>query len=294
MTVKDLLTEYLSELSDEGARALQVDYQLRPLTCLIGHKELTDLTARGLEEYRRARREQTTRYGTPPAHATINRELGYFRAALNRAWKRGDLPAVPWIRMAKENGRRYDWCPVEVLEAILARLRERQCHEVIADLVEAYFFTGWRRRELLELTWREVRLTAREPLIELPAERSKSGEPRVFPLGGRLLAGFERRLAARWGDFVWHRRGRPIRDFRRLWQRVAAEVGHPGLCVHGMRRTFAFYSVSAGTPQSITMRLAGWQTDSIFRRYMIYPDRLLRKHAASTERYIRDEWRGAV
>ena len=196
--------------------------------------------------------------------------------------------------MARENGQRYDWCPVEVLEKLLCRLREREIHHVIADLVECYFLTGWRRRELLELTWREVRLTVREPVIELPAQRSKSGEPRVFPLGGRLLAAIQRREVAHWGDFVFHRRGKPIRDFRRLWQRVAAEVGHPELCIHGMRRTFAYYSTAAGTPESVTMRLAGWQTDSIFRRYMIYPDKLLRKHAASHESYIRNEWRGVV
>jgi len=294
MTVHDLISEYLGELSDEGARAKAIEYQLRPLLCAIGHTNLTELTARGLEDYRRARRKQLTRLGKPPAHATINRELSFLRAALRRVWRRGELAAVPWIRLARENGKRYDWCPIETLETILRILRERECHWVIADLVEAYFLTGWRRKELLELTWREVRLKVRDPVIELPAERSKSGEPRVFPMEGRLLAALQRRYKARRGDWVFHRRGRQIRDFRRVWQRVAAEAGAEGLCIHGMRRTFAYYSTSSGAPESITMRLAGWQTNAIFRRYMIFPDRLLRKHAASMERHLRDEWRGAV
>jgi integrase len=43
----------------------------------------------------------------------------------------------------------------------------------------------------------------------------------------------------------------------------------PGLLFHDLRRTAARILRAAGVPEEIIMRIAGWKTSSIFRRYAI-------------------------
>lgn len=68
---------------------------------------------------------------------------------------------------------------------------------------------------------------------------------------------------------MFTRGDKPIRDFRRSWENLCAAAGVPGLLFHDLRRTAARNLRAAGVPQEIIMRIAGWKTSGVFRRYAI-------------------------
>jgi integrase len=70
-------------------------------------------------------------------------------------------------------------------------------------------------------------------------------------------------------DYVFTRGNNPVRDFRKSWENLCTTAGVPGLLFHDLRRTAARNLRAAGVPEEIIMRIAGWKTSSIFRRYAI-------------------------
>ena len=68
---------------------------------------------------------------------------------------------------------------------------------------------------------------------------------------------------------MFTRGDKPIRDFRKSWQNLCTAAGVPGLLFHDLRRTAARNLRAAGVPEEIIMRIAGWKTSSVFKRYAI-------------------------
>src|SRR4029077_20557027 len=63
--------------------------------------------------------------------------------------------------------------------------------------------------------------------------------------------------------------GKPVRDFRGVWQKAGAHAGEPGLLFHDLRRTGARNLRRAGVAEGIIMKIGGWRTRSVFERYAI-------------------------
>ncbi|HUD54175.1 MAG TPA: tyrosine-type recombinase/integrase [Terracidiphilus sp.] len=70
-------------------------------------------------------------------------------------------------------------------------------------------------------------------------------------------------------EHVFTRGDKPVRDFRKSWQNLCAAAGAPALLFHDLRRTAARNLRAAGVPEEIIMRIAGWKTSSVFKRYAI-------------------------
>ncbi len=63
--------------------------------------------------------------------------------------------------------------------------------------------------------------------------------------------------------------GKPVRDFRGIWQNVCENAGVPGLLFHDLRRTAARNLRRAGVAEGVIMKIGGWKTRSVFERYAI-------------------------
>ena len=70
-------------------------------------------------------------------------------------------------------------------------------------------------------------------------------------------------------SFVFHRNGRPIKDFRKAWADACQAAGVPGMIPHDLRRTAVRNLERAGVSRSAAMKLTGHKTESVYRRYAI-------------------------
>src|SRR5207302_9103556 len=109
-------------------------------------------------------------------------------------------------------------------------------------------------------------------VIRLPHVKTKNKKPLTLVLTGkRLLDVMRRRVALRRSDcpYVFHDRGKRLRDFRAVWQTAAKVVGLPGLLFHDLRRSGARNLRRAGTQEGTIMAQGGWKTRAMFLRYDI-------------------------
>ena len=76
--------------------------------------------------------------------------------------------------------------------------------------------------------------------------------------------------------WVFHRQGKPVKDFRNVWQLATREAGCPERIPHDFRRTAVRNLVRAGVPENVAMMLTGHKTRSVFDRYDIVDENDLR------------------
>jgi len=143
---------------------------------------------------------------------------------------------------------------------------------------------GWRVSELLSLRVGQVDLAART--VRLDPGTTKNMEGREVSIeSGTLLHLLRRCLdGKRPEDHVFTRGDKPVRDFRKSWENLCADAGVPTLLFHDLRRTAARNLRAAGVPEEVIMKIAGWRTSSIFKRYAIVDQKDIRVALQQLER----------
>jgi len=208
------------------------------------------------------------------AAATVRYELMLLRRMFVLAIKTelvGRMPSFP--RLALGDNARTGFCTPEEIERVIERLPEH-----VKPVVRALYLTGWRSGEVVGLTWSRIDFEA--GAIRLDAAQSKSGKPRTIPFGQVpalvALLKAQRQYTTRVEHqrcrvvaAVFHRDGEPLGSFRSAWRTAVKNAGLPGLRPHDLSRSCARNLVRAGVSESVVMRLLGWQTAHMFRRYNI-------------------------
>lgn len=140
-----------------------------------------------------------------------------------------------------------------------------------ADLITAAALIGWRRSNVIYLTWDTVHLPTADSggYFWSTRETTKNGEPLAAPMGPRLADLFARRWQHRNGPYVLHRgNGDPWTEFKRRWATAKRRAGiDPGFRFHDLRHTWASHQIQSGTPDAHLQQLGGWKTPSMVRRY---------------------------
>jgi integrase len=85
-------------------------------------------------------------------------------------------------------------------------------------------------------------------------------------------------------DHVFTRGNNPVRDFRKSWENLCTAAGVPALLFHDLRRSAARNLRAAGVPEEVIMRIAGWKTSSVFKRYAIVDQKDIRAALQQLER----------
>jgi integrase len=137
------------------------------------------------------------------------------------------------------------------------------------DVLDFAYYSGWRRNEILELTWDEVDLEG--GVIRLSPRRSKTKAGRVLPISAPLREVLRRRKrASRAGDpRVFRRDGVPVRTWRTALRDACRKAKVPHRLLHDCRRTAARNLIRASVPERIAMLLTGHKTRAVFDRYNI-------------------------
>jgi integrase len=96
--------------------------------------------------------------------------------------------------------------------------------------------------------------------------------------------------------WVFHRQGRPIKNFKRAWISACLAAGFAEVVSvkprrvrllripHDFRRTAVRNLERAGVPRSTAMKMVGHKTEAIYRRYAIVDEAMLQEGAAKLDR----------
>jgi integrase len=201
------------------------------------------------------------------SNASINREM----ACLRRMYRLGYLASpprvirIPHIPQLREDNVRQGFINAEQYSNLVAH-----CPELwLRALLETACNYGWRVSELLALRVRQVDLSDRT--IRLEPGTTKNREGREVTIESAMLLELLRQClnGKDQDDYVFTRGKKPVRDFRKSWENLCTAAGVPDLLFHDLRRTAARNLRAAGIPEEIIMRIAGWKTPGVFRRYAI-------------------------
>lgn len=208
---------------------------------------------------------------------TINKELGYISAALNRApvmfkeLQDYRPPKMPWAKVSKRKRRRpiTEEEDVLLLDALRAPQQKREqprtahTRHDVADLFEINLHTGMRGGETVKLTWPQIDFGSEEIYLG----KTKNGEDRFVPMNSRVREILRRRFESRNGSrFVFPNPSGKLHryDYLRTFKRVAVQVGLPygrktdnGFTMHSTRHTATTRLLRAGHDVATVQEIIG-------------------------------------
>jgi integrase len=254
------------------ARAYLEDYELQRYRSMntakprVGHLRsffgaytVDKITGDAVRQY------QLFRRGEGAEAATINRETSALSRMFHIAIRRGQLDRMSvFPNRLEENPPRQGFFEHDEYQ----KVRE-QLPPAYQDVLDFAYYSGWRRNEILYLTWDEVDLGG--GVIRLAPERSKTKTGRVLPVCPPLRTVLERRQRLRLpGDSrVFRRDGVAVRTWRYALRDACRKAGVPHRLLHDCRRTAARNFIRAGVPERVAMMLTGHKTRAVFDRYNI-------------------------
>jgi integrase len=281
---EDLARDFVNDYRINGKRSLdKAERSVRHLQHFFGGMRAGDITTDRVRTYIGIRQDEGMSNGE------INRELAALKRMFNLALQQTPpkVPQKPYIPMLQEQNVRKGFFEHDEFVALRAALPVE-----LRPVATFGYFTGWRKREILDLTWDRVDLQTRTVRIEPGVTKNRDG--RTIYLDGEL---FNTLVAVKQERDVWyphcpwvfHRKGVPIQDFRQAWNTACQAVGVAGKLFHDFRRTAVRDMVRAGIPERVAQQVSGHKTRSVFDRYHIVSDTDLREAAKRQANYAARE-----
>lgn len=277
-TIDELLADVVTDYTINKRKSLG-DLQRRLDLHLLPHfagRRAAQITTADIRRYTAARQEAGA------ANAQINRELAALKRAYTLATQGGKVLVRPHIPMLQERNVRTGFFEAEQFAAVQTHLSAP-----LQAVVSFAYLTGWRvPSEVLPLQWRQVDFAA--GTVRLDAGTTKNDEARTFPLTAELRTLLEaqravtdavQRKLGRIIPHVFHRKGKPIKSFRKAWARACTDAALAGRIPHDFRRSAVRNLVRAGIPERVAMTMSGHKTRSVFERYNIVSEGDLREAA---------------
>ena len=274
---EDLAQILLDDYRANSRRSLErVEAAINHLRGFFGDYLAIDITSDQVTRYMTWRQKQDA------APATINRELAALRRAFRLASRARKVVLQPEISLLREDNRRKGFFEPDQYRTLLEKMPE-----YLKPVIQVAYITGWRiKSEILTRQKHHVDLDA--GWLRLEPGETKSGEGRNFPLTPELRELLERELEETrtlerdTGQIIpWlcHKNGKRIGSFRKAWSTACKKAGLAGRIPHDFRRTAVRNLERAGVPRSAAMAMVGHRTESIYRRYAIADEAMLKESA---------------
>lgn len=233
----------------------------------FGGRRMASITTADVRSYIAARQKNTA------ANATINRELAALKRMFTLALQAGKLLHRPHIPMLQEDNTRKGFFERDQFDSLVKHLPAP-----LQSIARFAYLSGWRTKsEILPLKWAQVDRNA--GIIRLEPGTTKNREGRTFPY--KQLPELKDVIEAQWLEhealkkknkicpWVFQRKGKQIKSYRRAWLAACTAAACPGRIPHDFRRTAVRNLVRAGVPERVAMQLTGHKTRSVFERYNI-------------------------
>jgi integrase len=228
------------------------------------------------------------------ANATINRELAFLKRGFNLGIQAEKILRKPYIPMLKENNVRTGFFEHGEFVAFRGALPD-----YLQPVATFAYYTGWRKQNILDLMWSQVDLNART--VRLNPGTTKNDAGQLVILDGELLEAirvqWERRKVVTIPgqsptllySFVFHKDGKPIKDFRDAWNKAREATGLATKILHDFKRTAVRDMVRARINERVAMMISGHKTRSVFDRYNIVSEDDLREAARRHSEHVQSQ-----
>jgi integrase len=267
LTLDDLERKIEADYIRHGRRSWEtVKHCLKPLKESFQFDRLVDITPSRIEAYQDHRLKQGM------ARATINREVRYLLHGYRLLFDAHEISYVPRVKLLEGENVREGFLNRPEFEAICKHLKPD-----VEDIVRFLYNCSWRSGEAKKLEWAKVDVN--DWVIWLSPKDEKTKRPRTLALVGELREVIERRLEKRLPHvpYVFHRDGKPIKDFRKAFKAAAKLEGLEGILPHDMRRSGIRNLTKAGVGESEGMSISGHRTNSVYKRYNIIDEDMQRQ-----------------
>ncbi len=219
--------------------------------------------------------------------SSVNNILTVIKAAVNRSYKLGEIPAAPYVALLPNVASAPKGRPLKVEEigSLLA-----VAHGHTHTMMMLAMGTGARPEALCELTWQHVDFEA--GLIELNPhgrQQTKKYRPTVKlpPALAAYLNGIERE-----GQYVISWRGGPTRRYFEAWGRAKVAAGLEGaITPYSFRHTAARWMRQQGVPPWEVAAQLGHSAStrlSITERYAAHAPDYLEKACAALDKLVQE------
>ncbi len=304
VTFDELAEDFLTDYRINGRDSLsKAERSVKYLKKTLGGMRIVNISTAVVKNYIQTRLENGY------SNASINREL----AALKRMLHLGvqctppKVNLIPFIPTLKESNVRKGFLERSEYKGVKDVLPEE-----LRPIITFGYHSGWRKSEILGLTWDRVDL--HEGIAWLDPGETKNEEGRTLHMKGELLEEMKalhrkRQLGC---PYVFHRNGKPIKGFRKAWITACIRVGLcevlkdregnpvvikgkrsggrvvkiPTRIFHDFRRTAIRDMVRAGVSERVAMKISGHKTRNVFDRYNIVNDQDLREAALKKQAYF--------
>jgi integrase len=229
-----------------------------------GNVKLVNITEMDIEAYKKWRN------GKNISNATINRELAIVKRGFSILKAQRRIAYSPKITSLEEGNVRQGffekWEVVELL---------KKAPDYLAPIIKFAYKSGWRKEEILSITWDMVDMAAEE--INLPPTLAKNKQGRKYPLVDDELKTIFRQF---WNNRAYVEQKSPyvflnkdgidrIKYFRKAWEKACTDSKIGKKLFHDFRRTCVRNLVREGTPEKIAMQITGHKTRKVFEAYNI-------------------------
>lgn len=281
-TVRELLDKYLTEYSarNNAPKTQERDqYTAKTFNRFFGDVTLSAIGPKDIAEYKVSRRNE----GRAPS--TVNRELGLLGHAFNLAikeWEWLDFNPVARVSRERVNNQVERWLTFEEQEKLLAA-SPRWLREIIIFALN----TGWRRGEVLSLTWDSVDLFEKKLTILEQKNRGKDTQPFNEQVLEVLKARYKVRSIR--SNLVFYSTVGEELDGRNVLRAfyIAVENAKIAHCrFHDLRHTFATRLVQAGVDLYKVQKLLRHKSPVMTQRYAHHYSESLRDGVDTLDRII--------
>lgn len=284
-----LFTEYENN-GRRSIRDVRRNWELHLAKFFRGWRAI-DVSADAVTRYIALRRTERAR------NATINRELAALNRMFTLAKQQGKVRDIPMIKKLRENNARKgflaDGAHLKIVEF---------CPELwFRTLVEIGRSYGWRINEVLSLKVKQIDLFSRTIRLEVNTTKTDDGREVAMTNAVYVLLSECIHNKAPEDAVLTRPNGKPVKDIRNVWYRACVHAGlatlhcptcmsavdealhcaacgvnwqlnrlrYRGLLFHDLRRTGARNLRRAGVAEEVIMKIGGWKTSSVFKRYSI-------------------------
>ncbi|MBF0562418.1 MAG: site-specific integrase [Alphaproteobacteria bacterium] len=245
--VETAIRHYLEQRASDLSAPETAGYCAQALLKHLTGTMVAHLTPAVWKRYERER-------GVKPA--TVRREQGFLRAAINRCVKDGLLTAAPDFDLAPMGAGRTRALDESEIEHLLAECREPHLRLFVMLALN----TGARRGAILDLTWPQIDFV--NGLINLnPADRIQTAKRRaVVPISDTLKDALRYSQETARSPYVVAYRGQPVAAIKTALGHACDRAGLKGVTSHTLRHTAGTLMAKAGVDLWKIAQLLGHST----------------------------------